>query len=163
MTEQPTLRDLQPGDAGWIIQRHGELYAENDGFDASFEALVAEIMADFIRNRDPHTDRAFILARGGERLGCVFCVALDPEMAKLRLFLVEPHLRGQGYGALLLRAFLDHARDCGFRRATLWTHESHRAACALYARFGFRMERARPVTSFGQALVEQTWTRDLTL
>ena len=160
MTDAFTIRDLAPGDAGWVIQRHAELYAENDGFDASFEALVAEIMADFIRNRDPATDRAFMLVRGAQRLGCVFCVRLDADTAKLRLFLMEPELRGQGQGARLLQAFLDHARAVGFTRASLWTHESHRAACALYAKFAFQMTEARPVTSFGQALVEQTWVKD---
>ena len=157
-----TIRDIQPGDAGWVVQRHGELYAANDGFDSSFEALVAEIMADFLRHRDPATDRAFILARGGERVGCVFCVKLDAETAKLRLFLLQPELRGQGQGARLLQAFIDHAVDCGFKWVTLWTHESHRAACALYARFGFQMTGARSVTSFGVPLVEQTWAKELT-
>lgn len=160
MTADLSIRDLAPGDAGWVIQRHAELYAAQDGFDSSFEALVAEIMAEFIRNRDPATDRAFMLVRGQQRLGCVFCVRLDAQTAKLRLFLIEPELRGQGQGARLLRAFLEHAKARGFSRVTLWTHESHRAACALYARFGFEMVAAKPVTSFGQNLVEQSWVKE---
>ena len=162
MTDAPLqIRDLATGDAGWVIQRHAELYAAEAGFDASFEVLVAGIVADFLRARGPD-DRAFIAHRGGRRLGSVFCVRLDDETAKLRLFLLEPDARGQGLGRLLLQACLDHARARGFRRMTLWTHESHRAACALYARAGFALVGSRPVTSFGQPLVEQSWTLDLT-
>lgn len=152
------LRDLQIGDAGWLIGQHAEVYAQSDGFDASFEALVAEILADFIRNRDPATERAFIAEAGGQRLGSVFCVQSgEPGVAKLRLFFLVPEARGQGLGKDLLAACLQFARDTGYARMRLWTHESHRAACALYASFGFTCVRAEPVTSFGVDLVEQTW------
>jgi GNAT superfamily N-acetyltransferase len=157
-----TFRDLEIGDAGWLIERHAVLYARDDGFDATFEALVAEILAAYIRSRDPATERAFIAVEEGRRLGSIFCVQSgDPGIAKLRLFLLEPEARGRGLGQRLLDACLGFARDAGYDRLRLWTHESHRAACALYARNGFRLTESRPVRSFGQDLVEQTWETDL--
>lgn len=158
-----TLRDIAIGDAGWLIQRHAELYARSDGFDATFEPLVAEIIVDFLRNRDPETERAFIAVRGHTRLGSIFCVGSgDPGVAKLRLFLVVPKARGLGLGRRLLVACLGFARGAGYRKMRLWTHESHRAACALYRQHGFVLTGAKPVHSFGQDLVEQTWEIDLT-
>jgi GNAT superfamily N-acetyltransferase len=157
-----TLRDLRPGDAGWLIQRHAELYAADEGFDATFEALVAEILAAFIRGHDPATERAFIAEAGGRRLGSVFCVQSgEPGVAKLRLFLLEPEARGVGLGRRLLDACLGFARERGYSRMVLWTHESHRAACALYRKAGFRCTRSEPVRSFGVDLVEQAWEIDL--
>lgn len=162
MQNDVTIRDLEIGDAGWLIQQHGELYARDEGFDASFEALVAKILAAYIRRRDPATERAFIAVRGKERLGSVFCVQSgEPGVAKLRLFLLVPGARGLGLGGRLLGACLDYARRTGYRQMRLWTHESHRAACALYARNGFRLTRSEPVRSFGADLVEQTWEIDL--
>lgn len=165
MTLDPTsvsLRDLAIGDAGWLIQRHGELYADEEGFDASFEALVAEILAGFIRQNDPQTERAFIAVAGKQRLGSVFCVQSGtPGVAKLRLFLLEPDARGLGLGKTLLDACLDFARTKGYRKMELWTHESHRAACALYEKVGFRCTASKPVHSFGVDLVEQAWEIDL--
>jgi GNAT superfamily N-acetyltransferase len=152
------FRDLSFGDAGWIIQRHAEHYGAAEGFDASFEALVIEIMDGYLRARDPSCERAWIAHRGAERLGSIFCVkGAEPGIAKLRLFFVEPAARGQGLGRTLLGLCLDHARAAGFRRMTLWTHESHRAACALYAGTGFRIVSSRPVRNFGCDLVEQAW------
>ncbi|MBN2905701.1 MAG: GNAT family N-acetyltransferase [Rhodobacteraceae bacterium] len=152
------FRDLGIGDAGWVIQRHAELYATEEGFDASFEPVVAGILAAYLAARDPLCERAWIAHRGGQRLGSIFCVKGDaPRVAKLRLFLIEPEARGQGLGARMLGLCLDHARACGFARMTLWTHESHRAACALYARAGFEVVRAQPVRNFGCDLVEQVW------
>nr|WP_232829383.1 GNAT family N-acetyltransferase [Tropicimonas sp. IMCC34043] len=156
------LEAPRPGDAGWIIQRHGELYARDEGFDTDFEALVAEIVADFLRNLDSGRARCWI-ARGldDRRLGCIFCFHLDDRTAQLRLFLVEPEARGTGLGRRLLAECLDHARACGYARMKLWTHESHRAACALYAATGFRLTDRRPVQHFGQSLVELSWEIDL--
>lgn len=156
--DRVVLRDLATGDAGWLIQRHGELYARDEGFDATFEALVAEVLAAFIRNRAPETERAWIAEIDGQRLGSVFCVRSDdPGVAKLRLFLVEPAARGLGLGQRLLGACIDFARATGNHTLRLWTHESHRAACALYEKNGFICTRSLPVTSFGIDLVEQTW------
>lgn len=161
MQDDIALRDLATGDAGWLIQRHAELYARDEGFDASFEALVAEILADFIRNHDPGCERAFIAHRGAERLGSVFCVRQDAQTAKLRLFLLEPHMRGAGLGRRLLEACMGYASQGGYRRMVLWTHASHRAACALYARAGWRRVSSKPVVSFGVPLEEQGWEVEL--
>jgi GNAT superfamily N-acetyltransferase len=153
-----TLRDLEIGDAGWLIERHAVLYARDDGFDATFEALVAEILAAYIRDRDPALERAFIAVEDGRRLGSIFCVRSGaPGVAKLRLFLIEPEARGRGLGQTLLDACVGFAKGAGYHSLRLWTHESHRAACALYARNGFRLTESRPVRSFGRDLVEQTW------
>ena len=156
-----TLRPLQIGDAGWLIQQHAELYAAHDGFDATFEALVAEILADYIRNHDPACERAWIATRGETRLGSIFCVRLDNATAKLRLFLLVPEARGLGLGKRLLEACIGYARDTGYARMQLWTHESHTAACALYRAYGFEMTEGKAVRSFGQDLVEQTWVLGL--
>ena len=157
-----TLRDLEIGDAGWLIERHAVLYAREEGFDATFEALVAEIVAAYIRSHDPATERAFIAVEDGRRLGSVFCVQSGaPGVAKLRLFLLVPEARGRGLGQQLLDACLAFARKAGYTRMRLWTHESHRAACALYAKNGFRLTNAIPVRSFGVDLVEQSWEIDL--
>jgi GNAT superfamily N-acetyltransferase len=162
MTDGVTFRDLEIGDARWLVERHAVLYARDDGFDATFEALVAEVLAAYIRSRDPAMERAFIAVAGGRRVGSIFCVLSDePAVAKLRLFLVEPEWRGRGLGQRLLEACLGFARQAGYRRLRLWTHESHRAACALYARNGFHLASSRPVRSFGQDLVEQSWEIDL--
>ncbi|MFD1508312.1 GNAT family N-acetyltransferase [Lacimonas salitolerans] len=155
------LRDLEIGDAGWLIQQHGVLYARDEGFDATFEALVAEVLAEFIRSHDPACERAWIAWRGGERLGSIFCVRQDDTTAKLRLFLLVPQARGTGLGRHLLATCTDWARGRGYARMQLWTHESHRAACALYARNGWSCTASRPVHSFGVDLVEQAWEIDL--
>ncbi len=153
-----TLRDLAIGDAGWLIQRHGELYARDEGFDATFEALVAEILATYIRTRDAETERAWIAEHQGTRLGSIFCVRSgEPGVAKLRLFLLEPRARGLGLGQRLLDECVAFARDKGNHALRLWTHDSHRAACALYARNGFALVRSQPKTSFGVPVVEQEW------
>nr|WP_253913304.1 GNAT family N-acetyltransferase [Pseudoruegeria sp. HB172150] len=149
------LRDLSHGDIGWLVMRHGELYARDEGFDSTFEALVAEILADFLRNRDPELERGWIAASGDERLGSIFCVRQDNETAKLRLFLLEPHARGLGLGKRMLEACMAFAKERGYRRMVLWTHESHEAACALYQRAGWRLLRSEPKVSFGQDVVEQ--------
>nr|WP_245866969.1 GNAT family N-acetyltransferase [Kandeliimicrobium roseum] len=156
--EEVRLRDLEPGDAGWIVARHGALYARDEGFDSSFEALVAEIVAAFLRSHDPGTERGWIAVRGDRRLGSIFCVRSGvPGVAKLRLFLLEPEARGLGLGRRMLHACMAFARAAGYARMSLWTHESHRAACALYAREGFTMTDSRPARSFGQDVVEQNW------
>lgn len=156
------FRDLAIGDAGWLIEQHATLYARDEGFDASFEALVARILADFIAHRDAPVERAWIAWEGGQRLGSIFCVnGAELDTAKLRLFLLTPDARGKGLGKRLLHLCLDHARSHGFAKLTLWTHESHRAACALYDASGFTCTQSRPVTSFGVDLVEQEWTINL--
>jgi len=152
------LRDLRPGDAGWVLARHGHFYAEDAGFDARFEILVARVLADLLERRLEDAARGWI-AEGpdGAPLGCVFYMRRDPETAQLRLFFVEPSARGVGLGRRLLAACLAHAREEGAARLVLWTHESHRAACALYAASGFVCTGSAPTHAFGQPLVEQCW------
>ncbi len=155
------LRNLEIGDAGWLIEQHGVLYARDEGFDRTLEALVAEVLADFIRHHDPACERAFIAEENGTRLGSIFCVRNDEQTARLRLFLLMPEVRGRGLGRYLLDACMGWARDRGYRRMRLSTHESHRAACALYARTGWHCVSSEPVRSFGVDLVEQEWEIDL--
>jgi len=151
-----TLRDIAPGDAGWLIQTHAEIYHHDYGFDHTFEALVAEILADFLKARAPQ-DRAFIAERDGQRLGSIFCKREDAEVAKLRLFLLVEQARGLGLGHRLIDACVDHARACGFKRMVLWTQTNLTAACALYARHGFQVISQQDVHEFGQDMTRQYW------
>lgn len=161
-TEEVALTPLRTGDIGWLVQQHAEAYARDEGFDATFEPLVARILADFGADHDPTFERGWIARRGERRLGSIFCVkGPEPGVAKLRLFYLVPEARGLGLGRRLLETCLSFARQAGYRKMTLWTHESHRAACALYARSGFALTRSTPVRSFGVDLVEQEWSRDL--
>jgi GNAT superfamily N-acetyltransferase len=156
------FRPLSIGDAGWLIEQHATAYARDEGFDASFEALVARILGDFIDNHAAPLERAWIAWEGNRRLGSIFCVrGPAPDTAKLRLFFLMPEARGRGVGRQLLELCITHARAHGFGKLALWTHESHRAACALYRARGFELVSSRPVRSFGVDLVEQEWTLDL--
>ncbi|MCG6883640.1 MAG: GNAT family N-acetyltransferase [Silicimonas sp.] len=156
------FRDLEIGDTGWLVQRHAELYARDEGFDITFEAMVAEILANYIRTRDPARERAFIAVEGDRRLGSIFCTRTEERrFAKLRMFLLEPEARGIGLGQRLLDACIGYARAVGYSRMKLWTHESHRAACALYAKNGFVCAGSEATHSFGVDVVEQTWELDL--
>lgn len=152
------FHDLRPGDAGWVLDRHGALYARDEGYDSTFEALVAEILADFLRHRDATCERAWIAQAGDTRMGCVFVVrGAVPGTAKLRLFLIDPAARGQGLGKRMLALAMDWARARGYAAMELWTHESHRAACALYEKAGWRMVRSEPARAFGTDVVDQFW------
>ena len=148
-------------DQDWLVAAHGALYAEAEGFDATFPALVDDILRAFERDHDPRCEAGWIARDGRRRRGSIFCVRSDDTTAKLRLFLLLPEARGMGLGQHMLDHALGFARDAGYRRMTLWTHESHRAACALYARNGFACRSATPVHSFGVDLVEQHWDRAL--
>ncbi len=152
-----TLRAVRADDALWLIEQHGLLYGRDEGFDQSFTPLVAEIVEGFLAAHDSEAERGWIATRDGTRLGSIFCVRMSHDIAKLRLFLVMPEARGTGLGKYLLQTCMQFARDHGYRGMQLWTHESHRAACALYQKAGWRMVRATPVRSFGQDLVEQSW------
>lgn len=151
------LRDLAIGDAGWIIARHAEVYAAEEGFDISFEALVADVLARFIRSRDLSRERAFIAWKDGRRIGSIFCVRLTDEIAKIRLFFLDPDMRGRGIGRELLQACMAYAREKGYRRMELWTHASDRAAAALYFSAGFTLVTSHPTHAFGCEVVEQEW------
>ncbi|MCE8524115.1 GNAT family N-acetyltransferase [Ruegeria pomeroyi] len=152
-----TLRPFRPEDAPWLVERHGTLYAQDEGFDDSFAPLVAGILDDFIANHDPDCEQGWIAEADGQRLGSIFCVRLDETTAKLRLFLLVPEARGQGLGRRLIDTCMGFARSKGYVQMQLWTHESHRAACALYAATGWQLVDSKPVHSFGVDLVEQSW------
>lgn len=158
--QAPVIRAATAADADWIAARHTAHYTQHEGFDDTFGLLVAQILDAFFANHDPERERGWI-AEGDRRLGSVFCVQFDEDTARLRLFLIEPEARRLGLGRRLLDTCKGFARAAGYRRITLWTHESHRAACRLYAADGFACIESRPVHSFGQDLVEQRWTREL--
>lgn len=156
------LRDLGPGDLGWAIGANGRVYADEHGWDATFEGLVAEILGAFAREHDPARERGWIAEVGGRRAGCIFCVrGDDDETAKLRVLLVEPWARGHGVGGDLVAACLAFARGAGYRRVVLWTNDVLADARRLYERAGFELVESAPHHSFGHDLVEQTWARAL--
>ena len=151
------LRQHRPGDMGWVVQRHGELYAAEYGFDTDFEALVASIVAKFIQHLDPERERCWIAEREGDNVGCIFLVKGSPTIAKLRLFLVEPEARGLGIGRRLVAECVQFARSAGYRTVRLWTQSNLLAARHLYELAGFRLIGSEPHHSFSQDLVAETW------
>ena len=156
-----TLREHRPGDMGWVVQAHGELYAREYGWNSEFEALVAEIVAGFLRGHDPKRERCWIAERDGERIGSVFVVRASDEAAKLRLLLVTPEGRGSGLGRALVREAVRFSRERGYRTLTLWTNDVLSAARAIYVSEGFMLRRSGQHHSFGHDLVEQTWELEL--
>ena len=156
------LRPPAPGDLGWVVERHGYRYAAEYGWDTTFEALVARIVADFAERDDSKREAAWIAELDGERVGCVFCTAADAkDTARLRLLIVEPSARGAGVGTRLVDECLLFARRAGYRRITLWTNDVLVAARRIYERAGFRYDRREPHHSFGRDLVGEYWSRDL--
>lgn len=151
------LRPPRPGDLGWVVQAHGELYAAEYGYDASFEALVAEIAADWLRHADPQGSAGWIAEVDGQRVGSVFVMRQSPEVAKLRLLLVRPQARGLGLGGRLVDECIAFARDRGYRQLTLWTQSELLAARAIYRGRGFRLVASAPNQAFGKELVSETW------
>ncbi|MBC5783620.1 bifunctional helix-turn-helix transcriptional regulator/GNAT family N-acetyltransferase [Ramlibacter sp. USB13] len=151
------LRDPVPGDMGWVVQQHGELYAREYGFDWTFEALVAEIAAKFIRDFDPQREKGWIAEVDGERAGSVFLVRQSAQVAKLRLLILRPEARGLGLGGRLTDACIAFARAAGYRKLVLWTQDNLTAARAIYASRGFVLKASEPNEAFGQKLVSETW------
>jgi DNA-binding MarR family transcriptional regulator/predicted N-acetyltransferase YhbS len=156
------LRAPEPGDLGWVVERHGARYAAEYGWDAAFEALVARIVAEFAERHDTRREAAWIAELDGERVGCVFCTAADtPDTAQLRLLLVEPSARGSGVGTRLVDECLRFAKRSGYSRITLWTNDVLLAARRIYERAGFVCDRREPHHSFGHDLVGEYWSRAL--
>jgi GNAT superfamily N-acetyltransferase len=151
-----------PGDLGWVVMAHGEVYAAEFGWDTSFEALVARIVADYAAGPDPAREAAWVAELDGRRAGCVFCVAgEEPGTAKLRILLVEPGARGHALGDRLVETAIAFARQAGYERMRLWTNHPLAAARRIYLRHGFRLIDQAPHHSFGAELVGQTYELDL--
>jgi DNA-binding MarR family transcriptional regulator/N-acetylglutamate synthase-like GNAT family acetyltransferase len=155
------LRGLQPGDLGWVVARHGAIYAHELGWDATFEHLVAKIAGELMERFDPATDGAWIAELDGVPVGSVFLIRQGEGLAKLRLLIVDPAARGLGIGARLVVECTRFARLKGYRRITLWTHAVLTAARHLYAQEGYRLVASEPMQAFGQSLVSETWELDL--
>ena len=151
------IRRFSAVDRDWVVSRHADHYAREEGFDDTFGVLVAEIVDAFIADHDAEREAGWIAWEGERRLGSIFCVGLSEKTAKLRLFLLVPEARGKGLGRQLLQTCMDFARAKGYQVMQLWTHEEHRAAGALYAKAGWELTASTPVHSFGQDLTEQTW------
>jgi GNAT superfamily N-acetyltransferase len=158
-----TIRPLgQPGDLGWVVMAHGERYAVEFGWDTSFEALVARIVADYAADAEPGRDAAWIAELEGRRVGCVFCVRGDePGDCRLRILLVDPVARGRALGSRLVAQALAFARRTGYARMRLWTNDPLVAARRIYLRHGFRLVEETPHRSFGADLVGQVYEREL--
>jgi DNA-binding MarR family transcriptional regulator/GNAT superfamily N-acetyltransferase len=152
------LRPLAPGDYGWVVQRHGALYAEEYGWDETFEALVARIVADYVYQRDPRRENAWIAELDGEPVGCIFCVKKEAKVAQLRLLLVEPQARGAGIGSKLVDECIRFARRAGYTQMMLWTNDVLVDARRVYERFGFTLIEEERHHSFGHDLVGQNWS-----
>ena len=164
MRPEAAIRPLgQPGDLGWVVLAHGEVYDHEFGWDATFEALVARIVADFAARHDRAREAAWIAELDGRRVGCVFCVTdeADPAAAKLRILLVHPDGRGHGLGGRLVDTCVGFARDAGYARLRLWTNHPLAAARQIYLARGFVLAAEEPHRSFGVDLIGQTY--ELTL
>ena len=155
------LRQHQPGDMGWIVHRQAILYAEEYGWDATYEALAAEIVAQFIKNYDPKRERCWITEKDGARVGAVFVAKASDEIAKLRLLHVEPEARGLGIGKRLVEECVRFAQQAGYSKITLWTQSILHAARHLYKQAGFQVVREEQHHSFGKDLTAETWELEL--
>lgn len=163
MGSKRRIRPLdQPGDLGWVVMAHGEIYAREFGWDTSFEALVARIVADFAAGHDPTREAGWIAQVDGRRAGCVLCVADDETTARLRILLVHPAARGTGIGRDLVSGCVTFARRAGYERMKLWTNDPLTSAARIYTAAGFRLVAEEPHHSFGVDLIGQTYELELT-
>jgi GNAT superfamily N-acetyltransferase len=151
----------RPGDLGWIVLAHGELYAREYGWDTSFEALVARIVSDYAGSHDPAREAAWIAELDGIRIGCIVLVAADETTAQLRVLLVDPAGRGGGVGRRLVDTVIDFARAAGYEQMVLWTNDVLTAAARIYLKAGFVLTSSEPHHSYGADLVGQTYELNL--
>ncbi|QSI34424.1 GNAT family N-acetyltransferase [Variovorax sp. RKNM96] len=151
------LRDPAPGDIGWVVQQHGEIYAREYGWDSSFEALVAQIAGEFLLKFQPEWERCWIAELNGERMGSIFVVRKSASVAQLRLLILSPAARGLGLGGKLVDECIAFARRKGYKKMVLWTHSCLTAARGIYAKRGFQLTASEPHESFGHKLVAETW------
>lgn len=151
------LRPPRPGDLGWVVQSHGELYAREYGWDVRFEGLIADVVGGYVRTFDPARERCWIAERDGENVGSIFCVRGTDEVAKLRLLLVHPSARGLGVGGRLVRECVEFARQVGYRKISLWTQETLTAARRIYQTEGFQIVHREEHNSFGVPLMAEVW------
>ena len=163
MTPSIVLRGLQVGDIGWVAHRQGILYAQEYGWDGTFEALVAEIAAQFVKNFDAEWEKAWIAESEGQVLGSVFLVKVSEQEAKLRLLYVEPEMRGTGLGRRLTQECIAFAKARGYQQLTLWTNDLLHAARHIYQTAGFVLVSEEKHHSFGHDLVGQYWALDLNI
>lgn len=154
---QLALRDPRPGDLGWVVQVHGELYDREYGFNQEFEALVAQVAAKFLLRFDPASEKGWIAEVDGQRAGSVLLVRRSRKVAQLRLLIVRPEARGLGLGARLTDECIAFAREKGYRKVMLWTQSMLLPARAIYRSRGFVLKRSEPNAAFGQQLVSETW------
>jgi DNA-binding MarR family transcriptional regulator/N-acetylglutamate synthase-like GNAT family acetyltransferase len=155
------LRSHEPGDIGWMTHRHGVLYDEEYGFDETFEALVAEILAKFIQSHDPKRERIWIAERDGERIGSIMIVDAGKKIAQLRLLLVEPKVRGRGLGGRLIDECIKFSKRQSYKKIKLWTQSNLLEARHLYTKAGFEVVEEKPHHSFGHDLTAEIWERNL--
>lgn len=155
------IRHYQPGDIGWVVQRHAELYAAEFNWGEEFEAMVAEIAASFINNYTPEKEQCWIAEMDGERVGSVFLVKMSDEIAKLRMLIVEPKARGLGIGARLVEECIRFARKSGYKKMTLWTNSNLHTARRIYQKAGFQLVQKDVSQQFGKEWIEETWEMEL--
>jgi GNAT superfamily N-acetyltransferase len=158
-----TVRGIEVGDTGWVVQRHGEIYLDEFGWDITFEALVAKIVADYHANYRASRENAWIAEVDGARAGCVFCCERDPDTAQLRILLVEPWARGLGLGSRLVDDCITFGRGAGYSKMMLWTNDVLVAARRIYETAGFVLVEEEEHHSFGHGLVGQNWELELEL
>jgi GNAT superfamily N-acetyltransferase len=158
---QLILRDPQPGDMGWVVQQHGALYAKEYGWNNEFEALVATIVAQYVRKHQPEWERCWIAESRGRNVGAVFVVRKSVTVAKLRMLILSPEARGMGLGGRLTDECIAFARQKGYKKMELWTNSCLGAARAIYAKRGFKLVKSEPYQGFGQALIGETWVLKL--
>jgi DNA-binding MarR family transcriptional regulator/GNAT superfamily N-acetyltransferase len=156
-TRSYALRAPVPGDFGWMVKRHAELYAQEYGWTEPFEGLCAQIIADYANKHDPKRERCWIAEMEGENAGCVFLARDSDEVARIRLLLVEPKARGLGLGERLVDECISFARRAGYKKITLWTHSVLKAARHIYQKAGFKLTRSERRKSWGQAVVSEHW------